>query len=246
MLVHCHLILLAADVCLQTFHIGSIATEISTVVLVDTREVAAVHIGGGCHCVLPHIIGRRKFNAHQAECLCRIAVSQHPVTGSIEVKMVGSAAQPLGGDNSAVLYHLRQHSNYLVHACTNTTVVGIHHFTGNQGHLVSLQMKVSKQVVVYALHLLGPLLVTGVRLALMQKYPFYHTAFLCNACHLHQTGIRVVVILFQRVHHPVGSCFDILPAFVFLESSIRHPPIATCTTPMRTCGGKFSTKVRPK
>ena len=32
--------------------IGSVATEISTVVLVDTREVAAVHIGGGCHCVL--------------------------------------------------------------------------------------------------------------------------------------------------------------------------------------------------
>ena len=166
-LVHGHLILLAANICLQAFHIGSVATEISTVVLVDTREVAAVHIGGGCHCVLPHIIGRRKFNAHQVECLCRIAASQHPVTGSIEVKMVGSAAQPLGGDNSAVLYHLRQHSNYLVHACTNTTVVGIHHFTGNQGHLVSLQMKVSKQVVVYALHLLGPLLVTGVRLALM-------------------------------------------------------------------------------
>ena len=81
-----------------------------------------------------------------------------------------------------------------------TTLVCIFNLAYKQRHILCLQSKVGKHIVIDLLHHLRPVGVTTIRTALMKQDALDGTHLLCLLCHLYQTtiGIATIVIFRQR------------------------------------------------
>ena len=82
-------------------------------------------------------------------------------------------------------YHLRQCADDVVHRGTDTLLLGMNHFAGQQRYLFGLQSQVFQQVVIHPLHLLRPVTVARIRFSLMQQDALDDTLLLCLACQFH-------------------------------------------------------------
>ena len=133
------------------------------------------------------------------------------------MQMIACTAESGRRNNGRVLDNLWQGGNYLIHACTGTFMVGINHLSGNQRHILGLQIKVRQQALVNILYFHRPFFIAGIGFSLMQQNTFYHTILLRQSCHLYKTLIRIIVILAQYSLHPVRSSLYILLALIFLE-----------------------------
>ena len=87
----------------------------------------------------------------------------------------------------------------------NTLSVGLHDITCKEGHILGLQLQVAAKGIIHLLHLLGPVGITCIRLALVHQDTFDYTILLCLLGQGNQSFIGVVTVCLQHSLHPARS-----------------------------------------
>ena len=133
------------------------------------------------------------------------------------MQMIRCTAKSCRRNHLTVFNHLRQCSYNFVHACTCTSMIGIHHLSSNERHFISLKIQISKQIIINILYLHRPFLITGIRFSLMQQNTFNNSILLSYSGHLDQSLVRIIIIFLKHSLHPVRSCLYIFLTGIFLK-----------------------------
>ena len=100
---------------------------------------------------------------------------------------------------------LRQLVDLLLATNANTLSVGLYDITSEEGHILGLQLQVAAKGIIHLLHLLGPVGITGIRLALVHQDTLDYTILLCLLGQSNQSFIGVVTVCLQHSLHPTWS-----------------------------------------
>ena len=119
------------------------------------------------------------FFLQQKESFLGIPHSQFSVSFCREMQIIFCGRTARRRNHVRSRNRLRQRIDYLIHACTSAILVGMHHFSRQQGNIFCLKIQIPQQILIDSLYFLRPLFITGIRLALMQEDTFNHTGFLC-------------------------------------------------------------------
>ena len=90
-----------------------------------------------------------------------------------------------------------------------TTSSLAHRLTHKEGHFLGIEVQVIHQSVIDEFHLLGPVRLSIVTLALMQQDTLDDTRLLGYLSHIDHPLVRIVVVGFEIVLQPVGLILDI-------------------------------------
>ena len=126
------------------------------------------------------------------------------------MEMIESTGQTGGRYHMSRRNHLRQRLNDRIHSRTTALHIFIDHLTGNQGNILGLQIEVTEQTLIHLLHLQRPVLLTRVRLSLMEQNATDNALLLGLLSHFHQTAIGIVVVFTGHILQPVGTGGDII------------------------------------
>ena len=89
-----------------------------------------------------------------------------------------------------------------VHGRAHPALILVNHFPDKQRHIFRIQIQFPDQLVIDLLHLVGPVLVAGVRFTLVQQDAANHPGLLRLLRHRHQMGIRIAAVRPDDVGHP--------------------------------------------
>ena len=120
------------------------------------------------------------------------------------MQTVGTVGAAVGRNHMRRRYRARKEVNPSVHRHTDTLAARLHHFTGQERHLGSLQGEVLEQMLIDRLHLEGPSGIARVRLALMHQYAPDDAVALRPTRQSEETAIGIVAVVGERTTHPVG------------------------------------------
>ena len=127
------------------------------------------------------------------------------------MQTVGTIGTIIGRDHLTGMDGLRQLINLLLAADAHTLTVGLYDVTGKERHILGLQLQVTTERIIYLLHLLGPVGITCIRLALMHEDTLDHAILLGFFSQRNQSFIRIVVVCFEHSLHPTGSlCLHVI------------------------------------
>ena len=106
--------------------------------------------------------------------------------------------------------HLGQRLDNRIHPSTTAFHIRIDHLSGNQRHLFGLQIEVCEQPLIDSLHLHRPVLLTRIRLSLMEQYTTDNPVLLSLTSHFHQSAIRIVIVFLGHILQPARTVRDII------------------------------------
>ena len=214
--VRLHLILLVADVNHDFLGLRRMDIKIGSTLFINLRELVARNSRLSSHGILRHfnLLGNRHLRtlrlvAKETAGRLAVATTQLTIARSIEVQAVGTIGASLGRDNLTSVNGLRQLVYLLVASDADALAIGLHNASHIERHLFWLQFQVAEQMVIDVLHLLPPLRVSRVRLALMHQDAFDDAILLSLLRQSNERLVGIIVVVGEYARHPCGNLLQV-------------------------------------
>ena len=104
---------------------------------------------------------------------------------------------------------LRQLVDLLIATNANALSICLNNASHIKRHFFGLQLQVAKQMVIYVLHLLSPLGIARVRLALMHQNALNNAIILSLLCQSDERLVGVIVVIGEYARHPARNLLQV-------------------------------------